>query len=183
MPKKHVLSLLLALLVFSYALVLYCQPWQGGERVTTGYARIMYESEEALRVFNKRLKLGSLSSLFKRRSEITVEGQVSEKVDIIVERVKRILEMHPRNFSVSVYILPDEKSVREAYRKKYYRDVEFVAFYAPAEKAIYIAAGETKSNILAHEIAHAVIDQFLGVAAPVKIHEILAQYVDENFEE
>jgi hypothetical protein len=32
-------------------------------------------------------------------------------------------------------------------------------------------------------MAHAVIDQFFGVVAPVKIHELLAQYGEENFEE
>ena len=43
------------------------------------------------------------------------------------------------------------------YKKKYYREVDFIAFYAPGEKAIYIAADEAKSVVLAHKIAHAVI--------------------------
>ena len=112
-----------------------------------------------------------------------MEGQIAGKIDAIVERVETVLEMRPRNFSVSIYVLPDADKVRAVYKRKYYRDVEFVAFYAPGEKAIYVAADEVKVIILAHEMAHAVIDQFFGVAAPVKIHELLAQYVEENFEE
>ncbi len=186
MPRKIAI---LAFMVFSLstALILYCQSQlrQGSEKASGGYAKILSENSEDLRLFNKRIKVGSLSSLLRRKPEanLSLEGQVSEKVDIIVERVEMILEMHPKNFSVRINVLPDARSVRAAYRKKYYRDVEFVAFYSPAERAIYIAADETKANILAHELAHALIDQFFGVAAPVKIHEILAQYVDDNFED
>ena len=185
--RKRILIPALILLTFSSALVIYCQTqsWQGTERLASGYAKIFCESEETLRLFNKRLKLGSLSSLLRGRGprELSLEGQVSEKVDTIVERVKTILEMHPKNFRVSINVLPDADSVRAVYRRKYYRDVDFVAFYAPSEKAVYVAADEVKSLVLAHELAHAVIDQFFGVAAPVKIHELLAQYVEENFEE
>ncbi|MCL4476443.1 MAG: hypothetical protein M1508_09495 [Nitrospirae bacterium] len=186
MPKKIVISAFVFFMLSS-VFVLYCQTQlrQGSEKISTGYANILSNSGEALRIFNKRIKVGFLSSLLKRKAgmDLSVEGQLSEKVDIIVERVKMILEMHPRNFNVQINVLPDAQSVRAAYRKKYYRDADFVAFYAPAEKAIYIAADEAKANILAHELAHAVIDQFFGVAAPTKIHEILAQYVDENFED
>ena len=126
-----------------------------------------------------------MSYLLKRKStgDSSLQNQVSEKIDIIVERVKTILEMHPRNFKVAIHILSDSDKVKAIYRKKYHQDVDFIAFYSPIEKTIYIAADDSKSNILAHELAHAIIDQYFGVAAPVKIHEILAQYVDENFEE
>ena len=186
MPRKTTI-LAFALFMLSSAVVLYCQTQlrQESGKISSGYTKIVSESSETVRLFNKRIKIGSLSSLLKRRSEtdLSVEGQLSEKMDIIVERVKMVLEMHPRNFNVQIIVLPDAGSVRAAYRKKYYRDVEFVAFYSPRERAIYIAADEAKANILAHELAHAVIDQFFGVAAPAKIHEILAQYVDENFED
>ena len=184
---KRILISALALLLFSYALARYCRTElrQGNEKVSGGYAKIFSEGSETMRLFNKRIKLDFLSSLLKSRAEkdLSVESQISEKIDVIVERVEKILEMHPRNFSISLYILPRADKVRALYKKKYYRDVDFVAFYAPLEKAIYIAADEAKSTILAHEIAHAVIDQYFGVAAPAKIHEILAQYVEENFEE
>ena len=184
---RKIVILAFMLFMLSSAFVLYCQTQlrEGGGTIATGYAKIVSESSDVLRLFNKRIKVGSLSSLLKRRSEadLSVEGQISEKVDIIVERVKMILEMYPKNFSVQLNVLPDVRSVRAAYRKRYYRDVEFVAFYSPMEKAIYIAADEAKAVILAHEMAHAVIDEYFGVAAPAKIHELLAQYVEENFED
>ncbi|MCL5023252.1 MAG: hypothetical protein M1497_07780 [Nitrospirae bacterium] len=175
------------LLLLSYAFVRYCrtEQRQGSGKAQGGYAKIFCESGETLRLFNKRIKLGFLNSLLRTRTEkdLSVESQLSGKIDVIVERVETILEMRPRNFTIALHVLPDADKVKELYRKKYFRNVDFVAFYAPSEKAVYIAADEAKAVILAHELAHAVIDQYFGVAAPVKIHEILAQYVEENFEE
>lgn len=138
-----------------------------------------------LRLFNKRIKLGSLDYLLKRRvsGELSLQGQVSGKIDIIVERVETILEMRPKNFKVDIIIMRSTDDVRAVYKRKYRRDVDFIAFYSPVEKAVYVSADDAKSIILAHELAHAVIDQYFGVAAPVKIHELLADYVTENFEE
>jgi hypothetical protein len=165
-------------------LVCHAQPWQTEARIITRYARVFYESDEALRLFNKSLRLGALSYLLKKGDgDISLQGQLSGKIDVIVERVKTVLEMHPKNFKVDIKITSDSGGVRSLYRKKYYRDVDFVAFYSPQERTIYISADDAKSRILAHELAHAVIDQFFGVATPVKIHELLAQYADENFEE
>ncbi len=123
--------------------------------------------------------------LLKRRvsGELSLRDQVSGKIDIIVERVEAILEMRPKNFKVDIIIVRTSDDVKALYKKRYRRDVDFIAFYSPVEKSIYISADEAKSRILAHELAHAVIDQYFGVAAPVKIHELLADYVSENFEE
>lgn len=178
--------ILLILLFLYYPERLFPQEsWLSTEKITSRYARIFYEDYETLRLFNRRVKLGSLSSILKRRhpEELSIEKQVSEKIDIIVDRVKAILDMYPKNFSVDIKITPDSNLVQSIYKRRYYRDVEFVAFYSPQERAIYISAEDARSNILAHELAHSIIDQYFGVAAPVKIHEILAQYVDENFEE
>ncbi len=160
-------------------------PWLLEEKITSRYVRIFYENDETLRLFNRKLKLGSLSYILKKRSpgELSIERQVSEKIDIIVDRVKAILDMYPKGFKVDIKITTDSNLVQSIYKKRYYKDVDFIAFYSPQERTIYISAADTRSNVLAHELAHAIIDQYFGVAAPVKIHEILAQYVDENFEE
>jgi hypothetical protein len=184
---KPCLTILFALLLFCGLIPAgsYAQSWQTDAKISTRYARVFYENDEILRLFNKSLRLGTLSYLLKRKpeGELSLQGQLSEKIDIIVERVKTILEMHPKNFRVDIKITSDSGSIRALYKKKYYRDVEFIAFYSPQEKAVYISADDAKSNIFAHEMAHAIIDQYFGVVTPVKIHEILAQYVDEHFEE
>jgi hypothetical protein len=180
-----ILRILIILLFLHLPAQVLPQAWLAEEKITSRYTRVFYEDEGTLRLFNKRLKLGSLTSILKKRSpgEISLERQVSEKIDIIIDRVKAILDMYPRNLRIDIKIMPDASLVQSIYKKRYYREVDFIAFYSPQERTIYISAEDARSNILAHEIAHAIIDQYFGVAAPVKIHEILAQYVDENFEE
>lgn len=180
-----ILRFVVILLFLNIPTDLFPQGWLSEEKITSRYARIFYETDETLRLFNRRVKLGSLSSILKRKysGELTVERQVSEKIDIIVDRVKAILDMYPKNFRIDIKITADSNLVQSIYKKRYFKDVEFIAFYSPQERAIYISAEDAKSNVLAHELAHSIIDQYFGVAAPVKIHEILAQYVDENFEE
>ncbi len=182
--RSIILSIFFLVLPIASADV-HAQPAQAGPKITSRYAKVSYQSETVLRLFNKRIRLGSLSYLLKRRvsEELSLQGQVSEKIDIIVERVETILEMRPKDLRFDLVITPDADAVRSLYKLKYHRDVEFLAFYSPLEKAIYVSADDIKSKILAHEVAHAVIDQYFGVAAPVKIHEILADYVTENFEE
>lgn len=181
-----ILRLLVILFFLNIPMELFPQGmWLSEEKITSKYARIFYETDETLRLFNRRVKLGLQSYILKKKylGELSVERQVSEKIDIIVDRVKAILDMYPKNFRIDIKITADANLVQSIYKKRYYREVEFVAFYSPQERTIYISAEDAKSNILAHELAHAIIDQYFGVAAPVKIHEILAQYVDENFED
>lgn len=180
--RSIILFIFLLLLAALFAYVL-AQP-RTEEKLSTRYATVLCKDDTLLRLFNRRIRLGTLDYLLKRGSEeLSLEGQVSQKVDVIVERVETILEMRPKNFRVVIVVVPSSDDIRSIYRRKYRRDVDFLAFYSPIEKAVYISADDAKSNILAHEIAHAVIDQYFGVAAPAKIHELLADYVSENFEE
>ncbi len=183
MPKKRSVILFALLLLFHTAPDGSRAQPQG--KVSTKYTTVSYRDESLLRSLNKRIRLGSLDYLLKRRvsGELSLQDQVSGKIDTIVERVETILEMRPKNFRVDIIVVPTSDDVKALYKRKYRRDVNFIAFYSPVEKSIYISADEAKSKILAHELAHAVIDQYFGMAAPAKIHELLADYVTKNFEE
>lgn len=183
--KKSVIVIVSLLILLSYVIPSNGQvpSPQTGKRIYTRYARVSYQSESLLRSFNKRIKPGSLDYL-QKSGELSLESQVSKKIDIIVERVETILQMWPKHFTVDITIMPDAGSIRTLYRKKYHCKVNFLAFYAQAERTIYVPADDITSNILAHELAHAVIDQYYGWSrvVSVKIHERLADYVTVNFE-
>lgn len=182
--KPYIVLFVFLLLCYSVPVSSPAQP-QTEEKISTRYATVSYQNETLLRLLNKRIKLGSLDYLLKRRAsgELSLQDQVSGKIDIIIERVETILEMRPRNFKVDIIVVRTSDDVKALYKRKYHRDVDFIAFYSPMGKSVYISTDEVESSILAHELAHAVIDQYFGVVAPVKIHEILANYVTENFEE
>ncbi len=156
-----------------------------GETIYTRYARVSYQSEALLRSFNKSISLGSLDYRQNRRisGKLSLKSDVSEKIDIIVERVETILRIYPKNFVVDITIMPNAASIRTLYKTKYRFDSNYLAFYAPAERTIYLPADDIKSYILAHELAHAIIDHYFQVVVPVNIHELLADYVVQHFKE
>ena len=151
-----------------------------GRELKTRFAMIAYSNEDHLRTFNKEVSLGSLSYLLKDKKSFTVQDEIKEKIDVIVERVEAILEMFPKDAAFTISLLPSDEEVQAVYKKKYRKDVDFIAFYSPRDKTIFVSVPDMNLGVLAHEIAHAVIDLYYGRATPSKIHEVLAQYVESH---
>ena len=154
-----------------------------GYELNTRYASIAYNSEDHLRKFNKEIALGSISYLLRNRRSITVDDEIRNKVDVIVEKVEAILEMHPKELRFTVSLLPSENEVHEIYRKKYGKSVDFVSFYSPRDRTIFVSVKDIDLAVLAHEIAHAIIDLYYGMTTPSKIQELLAQYVESHLKD
>jgi hypothetical protein len=148
--------------------------------VKTRYAVIAYEAEEHLRKFNKEVSLGSISHLLRNRSGITLADEVSNKLDAIVERVETILDMHPAGLQFRVTLLASDSDVQRTYHQKYGRKTDFIAFYSPREKTVYVSVDDIRLGVLAHELTHVILDHYFGVSPPVKIHEVLAQFVESH---
>ncbi len=161
-------------------LILTVSPPSSGYELKTRYAAIEYSTEDHLRKFNKEISLGSLSYLLRNEKSITAGDEIKSKIDVIVERVEAILEMHPKEVKFTVSLLPSEDAVQEIYRRKYGRSVDFISFYSPRDKTIYVSVKDIDMAVLAHEIAHAIIDFYYGISTPSKIHEVLAQYVESH---
>ena len=96
--------------------------------------------------------------------------------------VQEILEMYPAKLRFTITLLPSKKEVQEQYRQQYDRDVEFIAFYAPETDTVYVSVKDIDLHVFAHELAHVIIDHYFNRAPPVKIHEVLAQYVETQIE-
>jgi len=151
-----------------------------GIELKTRFTTIIYEDEALLRKFNNEIHLGSLSYLLKNKHSITVSDEVANKVDVLIEKVVTILEMFPRDVRFSIVLLASDNEVQSIYRTKYRRNVDYIAFYYPRDKTIFISVSDVRLGVLAHEIAHVIIDSYYGVRTPTKIHEVLAQYVEEH---
>jgi len=92
---------------------------------------------------------------------------IGNAVDRIAERVQALLDMFPDQFRVDIFIHP-------AYEEGH------TASYSHPQKEIRVYADRVTDGILAHEIAHAVINAYFTVSPPEKVQEILAQYVDQH---
>lgn len=177
MQIKALITALSVLVVLSAAFL------SSAAELESRYAKIAYETEEDLRKFNDGVRLRSLSYLARNRNNLTVADEVGTKVDVLTERVKTVLEMSPKTLKFTIVLLPSESDVRRVYRARYGKSADFIAFYAPKEGTVYLSVDDVTLHVLAHELAHVVIDHYLGVSPSSKIHEVLAQYAEEHLED
>lgn len=154
-----------------------------GLEFKTRNASVIYEKEDLLRKFNRNVRLGSLSYAVRNRTSITVEDEVRNKVDVILERVKTVLAMFPRNLNFIIILLPSDTDVQKVYTDKFGKKVDFISFYAPRENIVYISVDDVRLGVLAHELAHVVIDFYYETPTPAKVHEVLAQFVESHLED
>lgn len=162
------------------------QPALAGKWKTlkTKYLNIHYQSESDLKKFDKKIRpvknLGSFSSF--SSSSSSAEGpyhRLANKVDTLVEKVQLILDMR-KAIRINVRIYPDEDALHDAYFKIYKKKEELRAWYIFEYNTIYLNAKDLFAGMLAHEIAHAVVDHYLDVRPPRATAEILARYVDAH---
>jgi len=87
--------------------------------------------------------------------------------------------MHPSELSFSIYLYQTYKEVEAIYRAIGGRGKAPIAFYSHRTKTIYVSLESITDRILAHEIAHVIINAYFGTPPPERMQEILAQYVDK----
>jgi TolA-binding protein len=148
------------------------------EVLETRYATVSYGDDEVLRLFDKRVKLGGMGFSFGSKVNTNLRSEVRKKINQINGRVQEILEMRPQDMRLKVVLLPNKKEVQQIYWDQYQRKVDFIAFYSPLTKTAYFSVDNLSLRVYAHEIAHATINHYFAKDPPVKIHEMLAQYVE-----
>ena len=127
----------------------------------TKYCIVHYTNEEDIDDFI--WKLGG------QRLEFVNDPQLaSNRIDRIISRVEAILDMWPENFTVHLYLHRGVLKPNE------------VAFYEYKTKALNISVDYASDGVFAHEVAHAVINQYFTIPPPSKVQEILSQYVDKH---
>lgn len=127
----------------------------------TKYSVVHYASDEDIDDFIWRL--GG------QRLEFVNDPQLaSNRIDRIINRVEAILDMWPENFTVHLYLHRGALAPNE------------VAFYEHKTKALNISVDYASDGVLAHEVAHAIINQYFATPPPSKVQEILSQYVDKH---
>lgn len=145
---------------------------------------IRYQSIEDLAMFNNSIKYGLAQTKAeinkKPQSHKTLENIISEKSDILFERVQDILDMRRKMKKVIINIYPNKLQLYKVYTQLFNEPCAVRAWYLFKRNTVYINASDLHEGILAHEIAHSVIDHFLFISPPPASSEILARYVDSH---
>ncbi len=105
-------------------------------------------------------------------------ANVIARIDNIMSRVQANLDMYPDNFRITILLLPDASALESVFRTYSLTGHVPLAFYAHKSGTIYVAVGSVTEGVLAHEMAHAVINAYFPVPPPARMQEILARYVD-----
>ncbi|ACN15653.1 hypothetical protein HRM2_25590 [Desulforapulum autotrophicum HRM2] len=146
--------------------------------IQSRYTTITYSDVKALRKFNNKLYMGNLKYLLKGKKSDTIEDEVKNKIDLIVEKVETVLDMYPATLRFNIVIHGSTRGVQAAYQRIYHRKVNYIAFFSPGEKTVFYSANNAKLRVVTHEIGHVVAENYFAISPPPKIHEVLAQYAE-----
>ncbi len=151
-----------------------------GIEIESKYITISYDKAKHLQKFNNKLKMGRMSYLLKGRNAFTVEDEVKNKLDLITEKVCKILDMHPRELKYSIKLFIDKDGVKKMFIRLHGTNWENAGFYHAPKNTIYISVNDTKLGVITHEIGHVIVKNYFKVSPPVKIHELLAQFAEKH---
>lgn len=152
--------------------------------IESGYFTIYYRSSVNLRRIEANLRrrifyFDPASS----QPDAGMEDKVAYRVDTLSNRVKEILDMHPNMPKISIRIFKDRSELREEYFKIFKTKEDLASFYVYKYDTIYTSEEEISDSVIAHEMAHAVIDHYFDIIPPKTVAEVLASYVDIHLEE
>lgn len=107
-----------------------------------------------------------------------VEDVVAYKFDLIFLKVEELLDMRPKDIHLKAKIYRDQNDLDKIYMEIFNEQNKFIAFYVFKLNTLFANEQKISANVLAHEIAHCIVDHYFSVIPPKKIAEMLAQYAD-----
>lgn len=108
------------------------------------------------------------------------EEELSYKFDLIFLKVQEILDMRPPQIRVDVKIYRTREEVYTVYAEIFNETGELVAFYMFTINTLFACAERISAPLIAHEMAHCIVDHHFKVPPPEKIAEMIAHYAQLN---
>jgi hypothetical protein len=154
---------------------------RGWQTLETRHTVIKYKTAEDLSKFDKAVVYAPADTNIRwlYLGETTaLEDKIRSKTDAIFERVQEILDMRKSMKKVTIQIHGDKDSFQKAFHSISEKYKSYRAGYIFEYNSIFINVNDVYAGMLAHEMAHAIIDHYMTVRPPSATAEILARYVD-----
>lgn len=151
----------------------------------TGYLKIYYLSLDDLKIFDKKIDYGDVSSGFlgfgggQKKGDEFVRG-LTTKMDKLYRKIQRLLDMKKKTSKVKVKIYSNKKLLLDSYYNIYGKRANLRAWYIFEYNTIYLNVKDLNAGMLAHELGHAISDNYFGARPPRATAEIIARYVDAH---
>jgi hypothetical protein len=155
---------------------------------STRYCTVFYEKGVNIRAIDRRINL-SFCDFYKpldpekEKEDFSVKAVVSGKLDSIFRRVEEILDMYPPKVHVNINIYKTTAGLDEEYKRLFDKPNQAISFYIYKTNTIYTTEKFISESILAHEMAHCIVDHYFVILPPVKIQEMLAVYADVHLKD
>lgn len=150
----------------------------GWRSFDTGYFKVSVDGEVDLRAVESQLSQRFDLLNPKTRQNAGIEDKVGELLDGICNRAMAILDMHPKMRRIEIRIFKSRSDLNYAYRSLTGSSGNIKAFHVNDCAMIYTCEDDMTDSVMAHEIAHAVVDSQYNGIPPTKVGEMMASYVD-----
>lgn len=182
LKRIHIKSFILGVLCWGLILLAAGRTQAEGGRLETKYTVLMFGSTEVLARYYEAVDYGpgNLNRSPSLLSEAALKKNTATKTDAVFERAQAILDMKKRIPKIRIRLYPDKAALKRVY-SMLSRDKRVMrAWYLFRSNTVYLNVRDLHEGILAHELAHGIIDNFLRVRPPANTAEILARYVDAH---
>ena len=151
-----------------------------GKRIDSRYCTIWLHPSVEARQANKRINTWRLRALGTLGENAPEEEKLAAKCDTLFRRAEEILDMYPPEIHVTIQVAKDRSEVGGIHAAHYGYDTQAIAFYDYEENTVFVGVKDLSEGVLAHEMAHSIIDHYFRIRPPRKIEELLAMHVDEH---
>ncbi len=156
--------------------------WQ---TLITKYTIICFHSEADMSKFDDDIDYSpgsGFTALFGGSGGGDSTTKLVRKIDSLFLRAQDILAMRKYIRKVRIQIYANNDQLQNAYHQeiKSTDSSDNRAWYDFNQHTIYVQVKDLNEGMLAHEMAHAIIDNYFQVRPPSATAEILARYVDAH---
>jgi len=111
------------------------------------------------------------------------QDEIAYKLDLIFSKVQELLDMRPAKIHTAVKIYRLKEEVEGVYAEIFWENGTYAAFYTFKLNTLFACEEAISAQVLAHEMAHCIIDHYFGMPPPKKIAELIAQYAELHLKE
>lgn len=156
------------------------------KQIESKHVIIQYKRFEDLLRFDENIDYSpdgwSLNNLFSSADPQNPARSVTRKMDGIFEKVQKILDMRRKIKKISIQVYPNREQLHKTYFAITGEKCNYRAWYIFEINTIYINNDDVHEGIIAHEMAHSIIDHYFSVRPPRAMAEILSRYVDQHLD-
>ncbi len=107
-----------------------------------------------------------------------IKAELADAVDTLFMRVSDMLDMRLYGFRGSLKVCRNKEHLGRIYRDLFHKELGAQSFYVSDLNTIYVSGESFTAQVVGHEMTHALVSRYFVVSPSVKIHEILAKYVE-----